>query len=243
MAERTYESAFMNRPGAVNSALVALALLGGCASAGQSPMPAGAEAYQAIPEHADVMRASEAIHPGDRLSIRVFGEPELSADNYVVDGGGFVQVPLVGAVIAAGQTASEFSAELQRRLGARFLRDPSVAVSVTERPMATFAVEGAVVTPGIYPATASTTLLSALAQAKSPTKTAKTDDVLVFRQINGQRAGGRFNIDDIRRGRAPDPQIIAGDTVVVVNSAAKSTWQDVLAALPVLNTFLLLRYR
>lgn len=231
----------MKRIGAVISVSAAALLLSGCETSGNSPLPKGAAAYQAIPEHAVSASQAEGILPGDHLAIKVFGEPELSGDSYVVDSNGFIQVPLLGEVIAAGQSARELALELQRRLSARYVRDASVTVAVIDRPQATYTVEGEVNSPGVYPATASSTLLSALAVSKSPTKTAKTDDIMVFRTINGQRAGGRFKLTDIRRGRAPDPQILPGDTIVVVNSALKSAFRDTLAALPLLNTFVLLR--
>lgn len=241
MPDVKYESSDMIRYGAVLPALALIAVLGGCASTGPSPLPAGAQAYEVIPERLDTARQNEVIQTGDRLSIRVFGEPEISGDDFFVDSGGYIQVPLIGEVIAGGQTARELASELQRRLSARFVRNASVTVAMTERPQANFAVEGDVTNPGVFPATGSTTLLSALAQAKSPTKTAKTNDVIVLRMVNGQKVGGRFDVNAIRRGRAADPQIVAGDTVVVVNSAGKSAWRDVLAALPLLNTFVLLR--
>ena len=86
-----------------------------------------------------------------------------------------------------------------------------------------------------------TTLLQALALAKGPTAVALLSDVIVFRTINGQQAGGRFNINMIRRGQAPDPQVLPGDKVEVISSRAKATFRDVLAALPALNTFILFK--
>lgn len=230
----------MNRTGAALIVIAALSLAGGCASPGPSPLPEGPAAYEAIPEHA-VREQQDMIGPGDKLAIKVLGEPELSSDGYVVESSGYVQIPLLGDVIAAGQTSRELAADLARRLGSKFIRNPSVTVAIVDRPMSTYTVEGDVTAPGVYPATEATTLLTAMAQAKSPTKTAKTGDILVFRTINGQRAGGRFNLGDIRRGRAPDPQILPGDTVVVVNSAAKTAWRDFLTAVPVFNIFLFLQ--
>lgn len=230
----------MNRVGAVVLVAAVGSLLAGCASSGQSPLPVGPAAYETIPERAS-NDEGEVIQSGDRLAIRVFGEPDLSSEVSVVDASGYIQMPLLGEVIAAGQSPRSLSAELKRRLNARYIRNPDVTVMITDRPQATFTVEGDVTTPGVYPATSTSTLLSALAQAKSPTKTARTGDIIVLRRVNGQRTGGRFNLADIRRGRSPDPQILAGDTIVVTNSAGKSAWRDVLAALPLLNTFILLR--
>jgi len=211
--------------------------LSGCSSAGTSPLPIGQAAYNAIPEKADNGELSERLRPGDKVSIRIFGEPELSSDNYRVDSTGFLQMPLVGELIAGGQTPRELGREIARRLAARFVRDPQVAVIITDRPRFTFAVEGHVKQPGVFEASPNSTLLTALAQAQSPDKTAKLDEIMVFRTINGRRAGARFNLNDIRRGRAPDPQVLAGDTIVVGNSALKSAWQDFLIAAPVFNSF------
>jgi len=231
----------MNRFRAAPLVVVAVLLAGGCKTAGPSPLPAGPEAYRNVPERASQAGVAETIRPGDRLSIRVFGEPELSSDSYSVESTGYLQVPLIGDVIAAGLTTRELAKELQRRLGKSYLRDASVTVALLERPLATYTVEGSVNQPGVFPVNENTTLLTALAQARSPTKTAKADDVLVLRNANGQKTGGRFNLTDIRRGRAADPQIIAGDTIVVINSATKSAWQDFLQAVPVFNVFLLVR--
>ena len=215
-------------------------LAGACASAGPSPLPIGAAAYQVVPEVAEQDRAADLIRVGDKLELRVFGEPELSGESYIVDSTGAITIPLVGDVIAVQQTPRQLAAEVERRLAGRFVRNPSVIVAVMERPLASFTVEGSVGMPGIYPAQPNTTLLSAIAQAKSPTKLAKLGDVIVLRRIAGQRAGARFNLNDIRRGRAADPQILAGDTIVVTDSAAKSAWNDVLQTLPLLNLFVFL---
>jgi polysaccharide export outer membrane protein len=131
--------------------------------------------------------------------------------------------------------------ELVTRLGERFIRDPQVAVIVTERRRTTFAVEGDVQQPGIFEAIPGTSLLTAIAQAKSPTDTASLDEVMIFRVVNGQRMGARFNLDDIRKGRAADPQILPGDTIVVGRSGLKSAWKQFLQAAPAFNLFYIFR--
>jgi len=219
--------------------LLAAGILSGCASDGASPLPVGAAAYQVVPEQAQQAGAADAIRPGDRLAIRVFGEPELTGENYVVDANGYIQIPLVGELIVLQQSPRMVAAEIERRLQTRYVRNASVTVSVVDRPLSTFTVEGSVNQPGVFPAMPNSTLLSALAQARSPSKIAELNDVVVFRRINGERAGARFNLADIRRGRAPDPQILPGDTVVVGTSAIKSTWSDFLQATPLFNLFYL----
>lgn len=183
----------------------------------------------------------DTLRPGDHLSIRVLGEPELTSDAYIVDASGSVQVPLAGSVPAAGRTSAQLREELVKRLGERFIRDPQVAVIVTERRRTTFAVEGDVREPGVFEAMPGTSLLTAIAQAKSPTETASLDEVMIFRVVGGQRMGARFNIDDIRKGRAADPQILPGDTVVVGRSGLKSAWKQFLQAAPAFNLFYIFR--
>lgn len=220
--------------------LMALALsavtVTGCAGSKPSPLPAGEAAYTAMSGKGDVL-GDDIIRSGDHLSIRVMGEPELTSDAYIVDGKGAIQVPLAGEVIVAGRTSSEVRDELTQRLGARYIRSPQVTVGVSDRRRLTFAVEGDVREPGIFDAAPGTTLLSAIAQAKSTTDTARLDEIMVFRVQNGQRMGARFNIDDIRTGRAADPMILAGDTVVVGRSGMKNSWKQFLQAVPLFNLF------
>ncbi|MFM5884544.1 MAG: polysaccharide biosynthesis/export family protein [Novosphingobium sp.] len=225
---------------ALAAALAALAC-SGCEHAGRNALPTGAAAEKIFPIRAEAAAEEEVLRIGDRLAIRVLGEPELTSDLYRVDGNGNIQVPLAGEIPAAGLRPGELRDELVRRLGARFIRNPQVAVIVTERNKTTFAVEGDVREPGIFEATPATTLLAAIAQAKSPNDLAKLDEVMVFRLINGQRSGARFNLSDIRRGNAPDPQILAGDTVVVGHSALKGAWKEFLQAAPAFNLFYIFR--
>ncbi|HWU03119.1 MAG TPA: polysaccharide biosynthesis/export family protein [Novosphingobium sp.] len=181
------------------------------------------------------------IHPLDRLAIHVLGEPELTSDSYRVDKSGTVQIPLAGQVMAAGKTTAQVREEIIKRLAARYVRDPQVAVVVLEQSRLSFAVEGAVREPGIFDATADTTLLSALAQAKSPTNIARLSEVVIFRVMNGRRAGARFDLARIRRGEADDPRILPGDTVVVGHSNIKSAWREFLQAAPAFSIFYYLR--
>ena len=224
--------------------LITAALIGAVSIVSAAPalakridLPSGIDAYETIPVKAMDDLIAQRIRPGDTLAIRVFGEPELSKDDYVVDTSGFVQVPLAGQVIAGGTSPEDLRIELTRRLGARFIRDPQVSVTISERAKSNFAVEGQVEEPGVYEADTSTTLLAAIAKAKSPSRTARLDEVLVFRNIDGKRMGARFDLNDVRAGRVPDPQIIGGDTIVVGYSGAKGFWRDVRETAPLLNLF------
>lgn len=220
---------------------ISLLLCSGCGQGRPSQLPTGAAAYATIPITASDPEEDEVVRVGDRLAIRVLGEPELTSDLYRVESTGYIQVPLAGEMIAAGLRPGELREELTRRLAARYIRDPQVAVIVVERRRTTFAVEGEVREPGAFEAAPQTTLLSAMAQAKSPTKVAQLNEVMVFRRVNGERMGARFDLSDIRKGRAADPQILAGDTIVVGRSALRGAWLEFLEAAPAFNLFYIFR--
>lgn len=226
------------------AALVALTLsaltMGGCAGRSASPLPVGPSAYTTMAVKDDAP-GEDIIRPGDHLAIRVLGEPELTSDAYIVDSKGTIQVPLAGEILVAGQNPGEVRDDVTRRLGSRYIRNPQVTVSVAARRRTTFAVEGDVREPGIFEALPGTTLLSAVAQAKSTTDTAKLDEVMIFRLLEGQRIGARFNLGEIRDGRAADPTVLPGDTVVVGRSGLKNGWKQFLQAVPLFNLFYIFR--
>ena len=227
----------MNKIGAL-SLLVASTWIGGCTSSLYRGLPANEAAYAIIPPiDKAVVPSQYLIAPGDIVALSVFGEPDLKQDKLPVDDAGFIQVPLVGAVQVASITPAQASALIASRLGARFLRNPDVTLNVIEQTGQMVTVEGQVAKAGAYPVDSRTTLLGAIALAQSPTKTAKLDEVVVFRTINNQRMAARFNVSRIRAGRDPDPQVLGGDVVVVGFSQVKSAYQDLLRAAPIFNVF------
>lgn len=85
---------------------------------------------------------------GDKIAIGVYGQTDLSGD-FVIDGGGYIQIPLVGAVPIAGLTLHESQQRITARLGSGLIKRPVVSVRISEfRPIY---VLGAVRTPGAYP--------------------------------------------------------------------------------------------
>ena len=59
----------------------------------------------------------------------------------------------------------------------------------------------------------------------------------LFREIAGKRVGARFDLKEIRSGRAADPQIVGGDTIVVGYSSTKGAFRDFVLTAPLLNLF------
>lgn len=188
----------------------------------QSVTPAGAE-YR--------------IGVGDKLDVRVFQVEDLSFEELVVDTSGNINMPLIGAVRGAGRTAGEMSSDIATRLADRYLRDPQVTVTVKEAASQKITVDGAVTKPGVYEMRGSTSLLQAVAMAEGPTRVADLTKVAVFRNIDGRRAVALFDLSAIRQGRAPDPQVLGDDVVVVDTSRLNSALREIVAAVPAFAAF------
>lgn len=228
------------RPGYFCRSLCLLAGIAG-ATGCQSPraeLPRGAAAYALIPAPtAGTTRSQYRIGPLDMLAITVFQEPDLSQRDVQVDASGNLLMPLIGEVHARGKTAHQLSAEISRQLGTRYVVDPQVTVSVTNSVSQQVTVEGNVTQPGVYDITGAPTLLEALARARSPTRVARLEEVVVFRVVDGRRAGAVFDVAAIRNGRAPDPELLGGDVVVVGFDALKGAFRDFLSTAPLVSAF------
>ncbi|MFN3944918.1 MAG: polysaccharide biosynthesis/export family protein [Allosphingosinicella sp.] len=177
------------------------------------------------------------IGPLDTVSVAVFQEPELSAEAIQVDAAGNITLPLIGSVAAAGRSASELAAVIADRLGARYLENPQVTVSVSGSVSQKVTVQGEVNQAGVYDIKGRTTLLEALALARGETRVAALQEVVVFRTVNGQRMGAVFDVRAIRSGQAEDPAIVGNDIVVVGYSQARAIWRDILQSAPILGLF------
>ena len=195
-------------------------------------VPTGQAGYSAIEEASAIAPARYTLEPGDILTIKVFDEPDLSQDEVAIDNAGNLSLPLIGDMRAAGLSASELASEVEQAYGARYLRNPRVSVAIKKARERTVSVEGQVNQPGVYPFHEGDTLLTALAQARSPTDVARLDQVLVFRMVDGQRYGGQFDLQAIRGGRMPDLALAPGDVIVVGYSALRGTYKDVLQTAP-----------
>lgn len=205
--------------------------LAACASpqVGQSPDLA----YQAgtelpAPTRADVVAADRPylVGPFDKLKIDVFGVEQLQNKEYQIDASGRLSFPFAGTIEAGGQTPQEIADELAKRLRGNIIRDPQVTVNLMETVSQLVTVEGAVNRPGRYPAIGEQTLLETIAVAEGTTDVARLENVLVFREVAGQRYVGAYNLKAIRLGNYPNPQVYANDVVVVGDSATRKLFRD-----------------
>ncbi len=171
----------------------------------------------------------------DVLEVSVFKVPELSKTVQVADAGS-INLPLVGEVPAAGRTARDIERDLTKRLGDKYLQSPQVTVFVKEYNSRRVTVEGAVKKPGVIPYRGSTSLIQVVAMAEGLSEFADSE-VVVFRQAGDKRTAARFDLEAIRAGTADDPQVLAGDVVVVGKSAFKEAYGQFLKSLPAVGVF------
>jgi polysaccharide export outer membrane protein len=216
-----------------------VALCAGCSGMhAAADLPHGAAAYGVMPApDPSAQVAAYKLGALDVLKVTVFQEPDLSFDQIQVDASGNVAFPLIGTVHAAGETATQVSSDIAADLARKYLVNPQVSVSVVSSVSQNVTVEGDVNLPGVYAINGTSTLLQALAQAHSPTDVAKLDQVVIFRNIDGKRAGAVFDVKAIREGRVPDPQVLGGDVIVVGFDQVKGVFRDLFKTAPFLYAF------
>ncbi len=125
---------------------------------------------------AGVIAELPRLQAGEKIRVTVYGEASLSGD-YQIDPEGFITLPLMGTVKAAGYTRSELEMELAKDLKGEYLRNPKVTVSVVEfRPLY---ILGEVEKPGAYPYSVGLDPMSVIALAGGPTYRASRSTILV----------------------------------------------------------------
>ena len=226
-----------NRVGRKAAAALVLASLAACHTVSPTVETGPAAIASTGIANPELVPGAYLIGPADELKVDVLYEPELTLEPTRVDTNGDLAIPLIGLVHAAGKTAAQLSSEIQQRLGARYLRDPRVVVSITDFARQNVTVEGDVEIPGVYRVQGTSSLLQAIALARGPKRTAKLDEVIVFRTVSGRQLAARFDLRRIRYGYAPDPLILGGDRVVVGYSELKGALRGLFRAAPALGAF------
>ena len=219
-------------------ALGAAVLLASCADRRGGPLPYSPSNF-GVPDAPTVapLGAGYKIAPLDTLTIKVFKMPDLSGD-FEVDLTGQISMPLIGSVTATDYTTAQLDEQLTQQLGAKYLENPDVSVGIKSSTSRNVTVDGAVNKAGGFPVNGPVTLMQAVAQAGGTTAEANIRRVAIFRQIDGKRQAAAFDLASIRRGEMDDPQVYAGDIVIVDGSANKALQRKILSTLPLVNMFI-----
>jgi polysaccharide export outer membrane protein len=130
----------------------------------------------------------------------------------IIDEAGYVNLPYIGAVLAAGRTTSQLEAEIQRLYIEKQIYK-SITVNVVV-PSQSFFVRGEARTPGRFPLITGMTVLQAISAAGGYSDFADPKGVNIIR-------GGksiRVNARDFERHPEKDVPIEPGDVIVIPRS-------------------------
>jgi polysaccharide biosynthesis/export protein len=172
----------------------------------------------------------------DVLEVSVLGVPDLNR-TVQVSAEGLISLPLVKTLQAGGLTGNELENHIAGRLAETFMQAPQVSVFIKEFNSQKITVDGAVIKPGIYPFTGNLSLLQAIALSQGLTEIADSKTILIFRVRDGRQSVARFDLNQIRSGKAENPLLLAGDIVTVDESRSRTTLRAIKSALPLTSLF------
>lgn len=128
---------------------------------------------------------------GDVISIRVFGEDDLSREKIRVSDAGTVPYPVLGELKILGRTVGELEKQVTDGLRGRYLVNPRVSVTVEEYRQ--FFVNGQVFKPGGYSYQPAMTVAKAISLAGGLKERASVGKMYLIREGNASQA--RIKVD------------------------------------------------
>ncbi len=181
---------------------------GGPAAAQSPPGPA-------IPTPADYLLGN-----GDIIEVTVFGQPTLSVLQIPIGPDGFITLPLVGRVKAAGLTPVKLASGITD-LYRKYLRNPMVTVRVVQFRVERVFVMGQVTRPGEYQLQVGEGILSVLAKAGGLGPRADNRKVVIMR--GPQTIPIDLNQAFLAESRGQMTPILPGDVIFVPESDRRVT--------------------
>jgi polysaccharide export outer membrane protein len=157
------------------------------------------------------------IGPADDVQIRVYKHDEFSTGQGVRPDG-YITIPLVGDIRAAGLTPSQLELEVKQKVAAFVKGEPEVTVAVTGINSYFVTVTGRVAGPGRFQSATYLTVVEAISLAGGPTTFASPEDSFVLRRgPDGKVKRIPFNYEQVIHGEYLQQNIylLRGDQVVV----------------------------
>jgi polysaccharide biosynthesis/export protein len=188
--------------------LAMLAILVGCSS------PPPTYPFEKEP---NPLEQEYVIGAADDVMIRVWKHDEF-AMGHGVRPDGFITIPLIGDVMAAGRTPSQLEADVKNKLRTFVKGEPVVTITVTGINSYTVTVSGRVASPGRFASQNYLTVAEAVALAGGPTRFAAPEDAFVLRRKgNGDVRRIPINYGQIVRGEYLQQNIylMRGDQVII----------------------------
>lgn len=161
---------------------------------------------------------SDDVRAGDKLSIVVRGQEEMSGE-YVVSAEGSIRFPRIGEVSALDRDPGDVAADIETKLADGWLRNPQVSVSLLERQdPEEVTVLGEVKEAGSYPHDGTLTVMKAISLAGGLTTEARRPKVKLIRETAEGRKTVVIDVQAIIESRAQDLPIEPGDIIMVPES-------------------------
>ncbi len=158
-------------------------------------------------EDLSVLNSGSGIIPGATA-----GAAASKSIGYLVEADGKIQFPFLGRIQAAGLTRLELEDTLTSKLK-DYTKDPVVNVKFLNY---SYSVLGEVTHPGKFEMdNERTTVLEALGSAGDLTVFGKRDNILVIREVNGERKFGRINLLSKDVFQSPYYYLKANDVIYV----------------------------
>lgn len=209
----------LNRNGAAWTMMLGLTLLAaaGCQSSPRAVRIATtqpASSLQGTPFDPTV-EAPYTLYAGDRLIIRYPTDPDLDQE-VRIRSDGFISLPYVGDVPAAGLSPAELANAINQRYAeVEVLKRPQVAVIVTEEAGRRIYLGGQVRAPGAMPLHPNLTLSQAIFEAGGLTPQAQEEVVVIRNQPGDATYVLKANLKRILAGEEPDVRLAPFDVVHV----------------------------
>jgi polysaccharide export outer membrane protein len=116
------------------------------------------------PVSSDGTKSTYVLGPDDQLILRALHADEISEKSVQIDGEGFLKVPMIGRVKAAGLTIEQLESDLSDRLKV-YINDPQISVTITDFRSQPVSVIGSVNNPGVIQLRGHKTLVEVLSLA------------------------------------------------------------------------------
>ncbi len=187
-------------------------------AAGCSTLPDLPEANTHQSATTDVESYQYLVGPGDRLTIFVWRNPEISGE-FIVRPDGKITTSLVEDIQASGKTPSELAREIEEKLSV-YITNPRVTVSVNNfaGPLSEqVRVIGEAMNPLAVNYSQNMTLLDLMIAVGGLTEFADGNGAKLIRVVNGKKVTYRLYIDDLIRDGdiSQNVDILPGDVVII----------------------------
>jgi len=162
------------------------------------------------------------LGPDDKIRVDFFAAPELSGEREILPDG-YIALPLVGRVKAAGLTTDELARQIREvMLKSQMLNNPDVYVSLIETKSRKVTIFGAVGKAGQHYLKGDTHLLDVITEAGGVDFSSDSTQIFVLRKVSDtSKLAIEINLNDLIQGRDPVSNILLRDGDIIYIPRAK----------------------